>query len=469
MKFLTLLLVAFCLTGNPKKERSVSLSKDFKVESTFSGSTFTNESFHLIIAKNIKKKQFEIIPISNTEGRLKQLESITFDKAPSILSFHNLGESISLIVSSKGKKNDVFTVVDLNLSTGIHNKSDSFSGEDFKAVIRKDTKNVLLFSNKESLKIVEVVNATSVETLNVETTENDVDFLKDLDDSGLEAVNTDEFVANGSISEFRVYSDGETVFITKEDIKEGNTTVRKVSLKEGNRPALDAKVYKSSNGIKKKSTSFVTGETLYQFQMDKDKGDVNLFDLSSTDNLSLDLSSMSISKKSKDFTGVENFLKNAAKSKNEPTITINRTKSGDLAMRVDYVNKREYNYQYNWWWHHQWMWHQQMMWHHQMMQQQIRSSVPTGFGPSQPDFDMYFTKAENHFFEIVFNATNENIKSDNLEMVHKEIDKRTYIDKLDEDTKVKYASTVFLDNELRYFGYDKKTKSFKVISEELND
>lgn len=48
---------------------------------------------------------------------------------------------LSLVVSSKGNKHDMFSVVNVNLDEGKLEDSDTISGEDFKAVIRKSNKN----------------------------------------------------------------------------------------------------------------------------------------------------------------------------------------------------------------------------------------------------------------------------------------------------------------------------------------
>nr|WP_321245494.1 hypothetical protein [uncultured Psychroserpens sp.] len=469
MKFLTILLLVFCITGNPNNNSSVTLGKNFKVETTFSGNTSKNQSFHLIVAKNKEKENFEIIPVSNNDGSLKKLESIVFKTEPSIVSFHNTNETVSLIVSSEENRKDKFTIVDVNLASGVSKTLETFSGEDFKTVIRKDHKNTLIFSNKDTLKIIVVDGMNPLKTINVETTDDDEVFLKDLNISSLDAVNTDEFVANGSIEEFRAYGEGDDVFITRENKRTSHTTISRISLEDDISSYIESTVFKSQSGEKtKKSTSFFNGKNLFKLQLDKKEGNVSVYDLDATKSSNLDLSSVKISKNSKQFDGIDHFLKKASKYANEPTISVNKTKSGDLAMRVDYVNKETYQYQYNWWWWHHWMWQNQMF-HNQMMQQHINNSVPKGFGPAQPNFDFYYSKTESHFFEIVINTNNENVKIDNVETVHKFIDKKKYIDKLDEDTNVKHASTVFLDDELRYFGYDKKTKSFKVISEGLDD
>jgi hypothetical protein len=466
MKFLTIILFALCLTGNPKKGSSIVLNANSKVESTFSGTISGNQSFHLIVAKNKEKDNFEIIPVSNNDGELKQLRPIAFDTHPSIISFHNTNETVSLIVSSEEDKTDKFSIVNVNLVSGVSDISETFSGEDFKAVIRKATKNTLIFSNRETLKIVEIEGLSLSKSIDVITTEDDDVFLKDLNISKLDAVNTDEFVANGSIEEFRVYKEGDILFFTRENKRTSDTTVSKISLENGGSPIIEATIFKSQSSEKtKKSTSFFNGKNVFKLQLDRKEGLFSVYDLDGTTATNLDLSNTKISNSSKGFEDVDDFLKKASKYMNEPTITVNKTKSGDLAIRMDYVDKKTYMYQYNWWWWHDFMWSNQFM-----MRSPIGApNVPTGFGPSPIDFEYYYFNDEYHYFDIILDLSFENIKLNTIEMVNPFVDKKKYIDKLEENVTVKYSSSVFFENEMRYFCYDKKTNSFKVLIQEFND
>ncbi|TYB74169.1 hypothetical protein ES676_08275 [Bizionia saleffrena] len=157
MKYL-LLSVIFILTSftTLPKKGAITLSRNYKVENTFSGDTSSDESFYLIIAKNSKTKQCEIIPITNTNGELSQFKSVSFDKMPSVSSYHYNEGVLTLIVSTEGNKEDDSTVVDIDLTTGESYKSDSISGKYFKAVIIKKNSNLLVFSNKSSVNLIDV-------------------------------------------------------------------------------------------------------------------------------------------------------------------------------------------------------------------------------------------------------------------------------------------------------------------------
>lgn len=465
MKFLFVFFLFLGSNSTPETKSLIKLDRNYKVESTFSGNASDDESFHLIIAKNIKNKQVEIIPISNIEGNLNQLPSIAFDEMPSVSSFHNSDGILSLVVSTKNKKDKEFTVIDINLVTGKNSKSDPISGENYKTTIRKDNKNLMVFVDKKSLKIIELLNAKNIKTINVDVDKKYFNFLKELDENTLDAINTDEFVANGSINKFRVYSDKETLFITKEDKKNGHTTVSKISLIEKDSPNFETNIY-SSGKKTKKTTSYIHGSNLYQLKTNKDLGEVDVFDLSNNEKIKkLDLRSIKRIKYSKGFSDMDDFLKRASKGTFEPTITVNETHSGNLSLRFDYVLKNMYSYRYNWWWHHHWMMQQQMMW----QQQQMRMTVPRSFGPSEPVDNMPIIFETHHYFEFIINDTIEVLDFKNETTVFDYIDKKKCIDEVDENTKIKHTSTVFLKDEMRYFGYNKSSKSFKVLTRSIDD
>lgn len=468
MRYL-LLPILFLLTNfntNPTKSKSIKLAKHYKVESTFSGDTSNKESFHLIIAKNIKKKQFEIIPIANKEGDLTQLDGIAFDKVPSILSFHKNEDTVSLIVSKKGRKEDEFTVVDVNLTTGKNTKSKTINGKNYRTIIRKENENLLLFSDDDEIKIFKANNANTLKVIVAKGTKETKDLLKAIDKGSIDAINTDEFVSNGSINAIRAYSDDDAIVISNENEKDGITYVSKIDLNEGAEVDLKSVKYGSESSKKiKKQTSYVNGSKLYQLKTNKKNADISIYNLDSDEKTDLNLNNVSVSKKSKGFESVDDFIKQSAKSANEPTMTINNTKTGNLSVRFDYVNKKEYNYQYNWWWYHHWMFHQHFM----MMQQQqiIRNNIPR-YGPN-PDLEDYsYVVKEKHFFEIVLDTKSTVIPdAKSEETFYNDIDKKKHIKAIDDNTKIKHASSVFINNKLWYFGYDKKTKNFRVLSKNL--
>ena len=463
MKFLYIFLMAFCVSSSLVDSDSIKLETHLNVQSTFSGSALGDQSFHLIIAKNTEKKHFEIIPISNNDGQLRRFDPIIFEHKPIIQSFLNTNDVASLVVSSKGDKHDDFTVVDLNLNDGRHERSETISGKDFKAVFQNKQNNILLFSNKEEMRFVEIQDASSIKEIEVESTANNKALIKELGSVDIEVINSEDFVANGSINEFRAYYDDGTVYITQDDIKTASTSVFKMSLNDENPIKIDSKTYKSTTEDDiKKSTSFVSANNLYQLQLNKTKGDINLYNLKHDDVTTLDISELKIARESEGFTSVEQFLKLASKKKYQPTVSVNQNISGDVTVRFDYVNKETYRYN-GFWWAHDFWFHQQMM----MQQQMMRHHMQSRFRPSPEEDVIYYAKEEAHYFEVIFNTDKKNIVVNDFETIYKDVDKKKQIEILERKEKFKHSSKVFNEEYMRYFGYDKKSKSFKVISKPI--
>jgi len=467
MKSIIMLLsVLIIFMTNPIKKgaKDIKLNKKYKVENTFSGNTSGEDSFHLIIAKNTSSKAYDIIPYHFKDGETIKLKTIPFDKEPSVLSFHNSRGKLSLITKSKEGKEEKIRVLDINLASGESKKSDSFSTDDFKAVIREKDKNILLYAKKEAITVVNALSATSTETIVVKPSKEAQEFFKSLSNNNIDAINTNEFVKNGSINDFRVYFEEGVLTLTQEDSKEGFTNAIQIPM-DNNELTVDVKVFKneSLNGKIKKSTSYFSEDKLYQLKLRKEEAKLDVYSIGANTKATIDLLNAAFRKAVSDNNSAEKFLKNASKNANAPTVTINKTSIGDVKIRFDYVNKNSYNYRYNWWWHHNWMM-QQMMWQ-QQQQIQMRAS---GFGPN-PFEEIFFIKDEKSHFEIGLDLSGNIISPEGLETVYKDIDKKSYIEKLDDNKKLKHSSTVFTEKYFRYIAYNKTSKSFVIIEKPLND
>ncbi|MBV7269138.1 hypothetical protein [Winogradskyella luteola] len=465
----TLASVLFLFITNPtaKTSKDIRLDKKYKVESTFSGNTLGDDSFHLIIAKNTSSKAYDIIPYHYKNGETIQLKPVSFAKEPNVLSFHNNEGTLSLITKSKEGKSEKIRVVDIDLATGESKKSDSFSADDFKAVIREKDKNILLYAEKESIILVNAIGTESIETVEVKPSDGAQEFFKSLSNSNVDAINASEFVKNGSIKDFRAYFDGGVLTLTQEDSKEGATSVVQIPVVNNSKSMANVETLKNTslNGKIKKSTSYFSNDKLYQLKLKKDEAKLDIFDMSTVTKTTIDLLNEAFKNAVSDKNSAEKFIKNASKNANAPTVTINKAAKGGAKVRFDYVNKNSYNYRYNWWWHHQWMM-QQIMWQQQQqMQMHMRAS---GFGPNVVE-DVFFVKDEESHFEIGLDVNGNITNPEDLETIHKDIDKKSYINDLDENKKYKHSSTVFTDNNFRYIAYDKKSKTFVIIDKALND
>ena len=187
---------------------------------------------------------------------------------------------ISLITKSKEGKEEKIRVLDINLASGESKKSDSFSTDDFKAVIREKDKNILLYAKKEAITVVNALSATSTETIVVKPSKEAQEFFKSLSNNNIDAINTNEFVKNGSINDFRVYFEEGVLTLTQEDSKEGFTNAIQIPM-DNNELTVDVKVFKneSLNGKIKKSTSYFSEDKLYQLKLRKEEAKLDVYSI----------------------------------------------------------------------------------------------------------------------------------------------------------------------------------------------
>ncbi|MBU2926760.1 hypothetical protein [Winogradskyella psychrotolerans] len=465
--FLVLFIAVFTIFNHPNDVvvNEIELEDHQKVESTFSGNISGDNSFHLIIAKNSDSKDYDVIPYLYQNDEIVKLKPFSFEKQPAILSFHNHGTQLSLVAQSKTGKSEIVNIIDVDLVSGEHIKSDAIDMDDFKTLIRKKDKNLIVFADKDAMKILEVKSSQEIKSISVHPDDTSSEFFKSLSKSGLDAINNDEFVANGSISTFRAYSDGKDIIITEENTKEATTNSIQIPLDKGDDITVSSKSFSSNSGDSKikKSTSYVNDGKLYQFKLGKEVAKLNVFGINDDSKTSLDILSTKPSHTGNAFKDTKDFVKNAAKNVNEPTVTINNTKDGQLKVRFVFVNKNVYNYRYDWWWHHQWHMQQMQMFMHQ--QQQMRQSIPS-FGPSE-GYEYFFVIEENAFFEITLDSSGHVHEGVSTESLYRDLDKKSYIKPLDDNKKLKHTSTVFTDSKFRYITYNKREKSFKIIDKAL--
>lgn len=475
MKFIFIPILLVISILNPKKPlvKEVKLEKQQIVLSTFSGDIMGDNSFHLIIVKNTSKKQHEIVPVSYINGDLVKLPVISFERPPSIISYHSKQNNLSVILSQKIKNKEYFSVLDIDIVTGKHKISESAPLKNFKTVIRNKDKSFLLFSDKtQGLKIVTIESSSLIKNTTIASNFGNEKILKSILNNGIAATNTEEYVKNGPLGKVKAYSNDKEIVITSEDIKALATSILKIPINETGNLNIKAKEYLYQPFDKlKKASSYQYQNKVYRINISKEQGVIDVINLINDKIKKVNLSKETIYNKSKGFVDLSTFFKKASKAKNEPTITINQLKNGNVLVRVDYVFIKEYGYNYNWWWQHHWF-NQHMMWQQQQIMQHIQQQhIPKGFGPNMPFENFYFVSEENHSFEIVLSPESNILLNNNAETVHLKIDKKKHIDLLKKQKEFKYASSVFVndDSTFRYFAYFKKSKAFQIFEKEVND
>lgn len=470
--FLFLLFTATSFSFSPPNSSTLSLDKSLKVIGTFSGDINKENSFHLIIVKNTKTKEHELIPVRHDNGSLVRLDPINFKKQPSIVSYHSNNKVVSIITSFKEKKDELMQVIDLNIETGTQSRSETFPAEGFKTAIRKQDKNHLLFTNKENdLQVKTIHNFNKITNQKIALSEDNKNVLEDIDDESIDSVKTDEYVQNGSISTIKAYVLEDEIFLTRDDNKGKKTSVIRFSTNvEGDQTVISKSYDFSAFEKQKKTASYLNNNKLFQLLLSKKQMSLNIINLSDDKLYPLNLNDATITNRSEGFKSLENFIKQATKGSKQPTVTVNTSKSGKSVIRADYVEKSSYSYNYNWWWHHQWFHMNHMLWHQQQMMNHTRNiSVPSGFGPNFMFENFYFKPAKKHYFEVVIDSNNTIDQEATLETKLQKIDKKKHVKDLKEIKGQDHISSVFLGNTFRAFVYDKKAKVFKLEDREIND
>ncbi len=481
-KIITLLIIFLCSQAILATEiinNQITLPKHYKTENTFSGDLSETSSFHLIFTKNKKTKKFEVFSYLFNGEKIDKLPSFINEKSYSVVSFHKKNNILSLLLSYKIKKESFVKRIDFNLSTKSKTEHQPFKNEDFLTSIRQKEKSILIYKDykeKKSFRIFEFIGNSKpvVKELKLKRRKDKVEaFFKD---KSVSSVKTDEFVANGSTNDIRVYFENNTLFFTKDtedpfqinvvgiDLNNKRTNVTQVLKFDLNKSNLTPKfvTFKNANEKKfKKATSFLSNNKLFQLALSKDTGLINIADINTSKSLNtitLDENLNSKAKGNPDFKDIRSFLKRAGKNRYKATITANKTKTDKIIVRVDYVDIT-YRYNYNWWWHHQQMF---------MHQQQIQMSVPTGFGPRQPNEDVYTFSEKKRFFELLLDANGQLLNEDLPETFYKEINKKEYIDKLDDVKGYSMESSCFLKGSFRFIAYSKKSKVFTIQTNPLD-
>lgn len=489
-KISTLLIIILCSQAILATEiinNQITLPKHYKTENTFSGDLSETSSFHLIFTKNKKTKKFEVFSYLFDGEKIEKLPSFINEKSYSVVSFHQKNNMLSLLLSYKIKKESFVKRIDFDLINKSKTEHQPFKNDHFLTSIRQKEKSILIYKDykkKKSFKIVEFIGSLkpTIKELKLKGKKDKIEiFFKD---KSVSSVKTDEFVANGSTRDVRVYFENNTLFFTKDtedpfqinvvgiDLNNKRTNVTQVLKFNLNEPNLTPKFVTFKNGSDKKfkkATSFLSDNKLFQLALSKDTGIIHIADVDTGKSLNTIPLNESLNSKAKgnpDFKDIASFLKRAGKNRYNATITANKTKTDKIRVRIDYVDIT-YSYNYDWWWHHQqFMLHQQQ--HQMFIQQQIRTSVPTGFGPRQPKDDFYNFSERKRFFELLLDANGQLLNEDLPETLYKEIDKKEYIDKLDEVKGYSMESSCFLKDSFRFIAYSKKSKVFTIQTNPLD-
>jgi len=484
LKRLTLALLLFVnfSFANTIINDLIVLPKDNKILGTFSGDISDIDSFHLIFTKNKKSRNFEVFTYLFDGEKIDKLPGILSKQSYEVISFHKKNDFLSLLLNYTIKKKTFIKRIDFNLKTKQRTETEMGSHEGYLTSVRLKDKSILIYKTDEVFKVLNYIGNEAPLNKELALKEN-LDIKKFFKDNTVTSIKTNEFVANGATDLVRLYYDKNTLFFTKESDDPLNISVAGISLNNKktnhtellkldlNTSKLFPKFLMFKNGKNekfKKATSYFAKDKLFQLALSKKLGFIKISDVNTgkpLKTISLDNSISNYVKGSSGFQGIKKFLKNAGKNRYHATITANKTQSDKIIVRVDYVDIT-YSYNYNWWWLHQQMFLQQQQFH----MQNVRRSLPSGFGPNALNdyaFETATFSKEKRFFELLIDPKGDLLKEGLYNPFYKEIDKKKYIEDLDDIRGIKFESSCFLKNSFRYIVYKKSMKGFVIKTDKL--
>lgn len=442
----------------------ITLPKKFKVIGTFSGELSKKKSLHLIFSKNKTNKMHTVHIYFANANTITEFGLIENKNKLKIESFHEEKNEISLFLSYKNKKHFFLKKINIDITNKTTKNHKSTNHKYFITSVKDKNKSIFIYKNQSQIVIRQFNGIENVKTFSYKFNKNRDLYRFFFNKKTIEPIKTNEFIANGSTSNLRIYLDKNTLIFTKENTN--NTKV--VTFPLNNEQSFFSKIKEFSNKKKgKKNTSFYYNDKIYQFANNKNEGSVKIHNIKTNKSklINLNYSLAFIIKGNNTFSDYKNFLKQASKNKNNTTITVNPTKKNRVSIRLDYVNKN-YKYNYDWsLWHHQ-----QFIMHQQIMINNIRSNIHSRFGPNQQNdfhFNNYYVKKERKYFEILLD-NEDNLINDNTDSsLYNEIDKQKYFDRLEEIPDLKYKSSCFFKNHFRYIGYFENLKGFMIQTKQL--
>jgi hypothetical protein len=444
---------------------SIKLKNNEKLEGSYSAKIQNNQSSHFLIVKNSDTKKYILKPyILDENKKVKPLNELSFDEAPSIIANHSDENNITL--SNYDEKNKTLFIIDFDLKTGKNSQKTIEKIEKPDLVFNENNKTLLInyIKNGEKLDVKTITSTSNIINSVIETPKELQKEFKSIIKSNPDAINQNEFVENSSIKNTRAYFIDNKILFTNQDSNEFDQF--SIDLKDANnfkKASIDLAFDKRIKDV----NAYVYGEKLVAVGSNKEDVILKFFDL---DNGKV-LQKFSLQNDLKKYlanSDFNTFLDESKKSNLKTTVTLNKTKSNKTKVRLDRVNKSTYNYNYNWWWHNQWFMQQQMMQQQMMMRRQMMQNTQMrGFGPNYVENFTVLKEIKYQSLEFILDDNFSISKSENEETNYINHNKDSILKEFEDNKNVKEFSCTFFDNELRYIYQDKKSKTvyinFKAI------
>lgn len=427
----------------------ITIDENQKVLSTFSGDINHQQGFQAVLTKNKNKNTFDIIPfLIDESGTINQLSKVSFQKKVSILSYHlNDGVLSVLVKEKKNKKKSYLKLIDFNIKTkayAVTELDDSLS----KHLLRLENQTISFHKTGDELYFVKIINGKQI--IKKQILIKDTIILKTFSFDYFSAINTHEYVENGSTALNNLYIYNDYFYFVNLDKKENTTHVLRFDFNN-----LDD--YKSID-VKNNTFDKIKDFNTYMYKNDiitvvSGKKDmiIKITDFD-TETSNFKVSGMKELVTILDNEKLNEFIKKTSKTKYHPTITANNSVDNHIVINVSYV-ERTYSYSYDWWFMN---WTMQQ----QMMQQQMMNTMPS-FGPNVQEV-LPFINTEKKKMQFVIDANYKILKSASTKTQYKDIDTDGYLEDYKDDSSKKWLTAAFTNNNYFIIYFDKQNRKIRL-------
>ncbi|MEM9680916.1 MAG: hypothetical protein AAF901_11395, partial [Bacteroidota bacterium] len=222
-----LLCTSFAFATDPYK---ISISKNEKVEQTFSLTVNNNSRLHLLMTKASKKK-FTVKPVFVTENdQVIELGVLNYESLPSIISHHSNGDVVTVFGYFSKKKE--LHIIDIDTKADTQKVKTITDFESPYLIFRKDHESIFVEKDKksETLTIKRITSGEDQVTVEVNVPEDRLKDFKALLKTTPSAINQNEFIEKGSIQEEKVYFEDDQLIFTKDNLKEATSSLAIIDL-----------------------------------------------------------------------------------------------------------------------------------------------------------------------------------------------------------------------------------------------
>lgn len=305
-----------------------SIPDKMRIEGTYSAETNDNGSMHLIILKDKKNKNYMIkSAFVNADASVDTFKDVFLDYLPSIISYHNTDNVMSLI--DYNRDNETLTTHHFDRKTKSYSSEslEDVAGSEFSFRLPNET---WLFDFNKKIRALHYYQIKEGVKLEQKTIELSDELKKEFKVFRVDkpvAINQNEYVTKGALQNNKViFKDGKLIFTIDDQSKHTTKTIS-FDLNNPEDYKIKTHVVENSNIEKIKDyNSYMFEDTLFTMVAGKNDFEmvarnINTGEMKNTLSLKED-----ISKIKNDYEKQLDYLSYVAKGKIRPTIAVNATK-----------------------------------------------------------------------------------------------------------------------------------------------